>query len=124
MKMMILKITEGTEFDVMPAELQAAVLAAKVQWPESRLPGTVPVSGSVLILILAAPTRAQLQAQIDAFGLPWEVLAHENEPVNQAALLPYFADVVTFDENDEPISTPVTDIAGKLQTWAGRQWAF
>lgn len=135
-KQMILEISEGAEFDVMPEELQKAIMKAGIEWPESRLIGTSAVNGKQLILILSTVDKAALEDLMNndefdgdgnqiKFDLGWSVLACEGEQVNQNALLPYFDDTPIFDEEGDQIGTePVTDLTDKLQIWAGHKWLY
>lgn len=128
MSMMILKIDENTEFDVMGKELQDAIIRAGVRWPESRLLSTKPVDGKQLILINAVVDGETLERWMNveyptnevnefgqrekvAFNLGWEVLAEEGQIVDQSLLIPFY------------IGNPA-DLTGKLQTWSGKNWAY
>lgn len=136
MKQMILEIDEGTEFDVMEPDLQAAILKLNISWPESCLIGTSAVAGKKLILILCAADGATLTDLMNneefdeegrqiKFNLGWSVIAEEGITVNQSLLLPYFDEAPAFDENGDQVgSEPITDLTGKLQTWAGRKWKY
>jgi hypothetical protein len=86
---MIVKIDAGTEFDNLPEDQQADVLAANVSWPESVMLGTEAVLGQVLILIATTASELELNGMILAHGLDWTVLAVEGETINQSLLLPF-----------------------------------
>lgn len=136
MKQMILEIAAGAEFDDMPEELQAAIQKAKIQWPESIMLGTEPVNGMQLIFVMCGVSADELEFLMNndefddegnqiAFNLGWSVLAVEGEPVDQSLLLPYFSEVPVIDEEGNITGTePVTDLTGKIQTWAGRKWEY
>ena len=78
-----------------------------------RVVGTKEIDGQELVLALAE--------NLDGF----DVVAVESEPLNQLELLPFFADVPVVDEDGEVTHyEPVTDITGKLQTFAGKAWTY
>ena len=57
--------------------------------------------------------------------LDWTVLASGTKKVDNDMLALYFAETVIFDEDGEQIgSEPVTNIAGKLQSYAGKKWIY
>ena len=136
MKQMILEISEGAEFDVMPEPLQKAIEKARIKWPESRLIGTSAIDGKQLILILSGVDKSTLTDLMNnnefdengeqiKFNLGWTVLACEGEQIDQSLILPYFDDSPTFDENGDQIGfEPVVDLTNKLQIWAGHKWTF
>lgn len=125
MNQMIIMVGEGADFDQMPVDLQKAIQAARIEWPESQMPGTVAVNGAKLVLIMSALSGEQLQKQIDAFGLDWRVMAEEGVTVDQKPLLPFFApDPIWNDEDGDFDYTPVTDLTGRLQTWSGHAWLY
>lgn len=62
---------------------------------------------------------------VERVDLDLVILAREDEIVDQSLLLPYFEDLPIFDENGEQIGTePVTDLTGKIQAWAGKEWRY
>jgi hypothetical protein len=138
--MMIIEVQEGADVALMPEELQRLINDVKGQFAEGLMLGTQPVDGMQLVLIDANLTLDEFEALTNldvfdddgnqiAFDLGWSVLAVENELVNQSLLLPYFVDVPVFeiDEEGEPVQTgteAVTDLTGKLQVWAGKQWIY
>lgn len=136
MKMMILEIDAGAEFDTMPESLQAAIQKAKIKWPESIMIGTEPVAGKQLVLILSGVDAATLTDLMNndefddegnqiKFDLGWTVLAEEGEIVNQSSLLPYFSEVPVLDDNGDLTGyEPVTDLTDKIQVWAGKKWVY
>jgi hypothetical protein len=98
--------------------------------------GTQPIDGKQLLFINVKASRLEVEAMTSqnafdddgkqvAFDLGWNVLAVENEIVDQSLLLPYFVDALMFDEEGEQVGTePVTDLTNKLQVWAGKQWIY
>lgn len=133
---MILEIDASVEFDEMPHDLQTAIRKAGIEWPESTMIGTSSHEGKKLILIQTSVDADTLTNLMNseifddngnqiAFNLGWQVLASDKEPINQSALLPYFDDVPVYDdEGNFNGFEPVTDLTGKLQTWAGKQWQY
>lgn len=125
MMQMIIEIDESTEFDNLPEEQQADVTGANIQWPESIMLGTEAVNGKSLLMIACDVPRETIEGMIAAHNLTWLVLAVENEPIIQALLLPFYSDVPTFDEDGEQTGTEaVTDLTGKIQTFAGHSWLY
>lgn len=138
--MMILEVQEGADVALMPEELQKLINEVSGQFAEGLMLGTQPVDGMQLVLIDANLTLDEFEALTNldvfdddgnqvSFDLGWSVLAVENELVDQSLLLPYFVDVPVFeiDENGEYVQTgteAVTDLTGKLQVWAGKQWIY
>lgn len=141
-KQMILEIDETALYSEFQPELQKAISDAGVEWPEAQLLGTSAVNGKHLILILTTKSKDDLHlwmkggyptGEIDEegeevtinFNLDWNVVAEEGQKINQNKLLPYFDDVPVFDENGDQVGTePVTELDGKLQTWAGHKWQY
>jgi hypothetical protein len=122
---MIIKIDEATEFDNLPEDQQADIQVAGVQWPESQMIGTQAVDGKVLILIVTTANETDLGNMILSHELDWEVLAVEGETINQSLLLPYYLDVPVFDEDGEQTGAEaITDLTGKIQTFAGHIWSY
>jgi hypothetical protein len=138
--MMILEVQEGADVALMPEELQKLINDVSGQFAEGLMLGTQPVDGMQLVLIDANLTLDEFEALTNldvfdddgnqvSFDLGWSVLAVENELVDQSLLLPYFVDVPVFeiDEDGEYVQTgteAVTDLTGKLQVWAGKQWIY
>lgn len=137
---MILEVQEGADVALMPEELQKLINEVSGQFAEGLMLGTQPVDGMQLVLIDANLTLDEFEALTNldvfdddgnqvSFDLGWSVLAVENELVDQSLLLPYFVDAPVFeiDENGEYVQTgteAVTDLTGKLQVWAGKQWIY
>jgi hypothetical protein len=138
---MILEIDENADVSEFNDGLQKAIRLAKIQWPDAILAGTQPVDGKKLILILSQVDGETLQDWIDnglpsedpetgesvilPLGVDWQVVAEEGKKVDQSKLLPYFLPDFEFDEEGEVINEiPVTDLTGRLQTWAGRVWIY
>ena len=139
--MMILKVQEGSDIALMPNSLLKLIASVRGEFAEGLMIGTQPVDGKQLVFINVDATREQIEAMTNAdifddetgeqiaFDLGWEVLAVENEIVDQSLLLPYFVDVPMFeiDEDGEYVQTgtqPVTDLTDKLQVWAGKSWIY
>jgi hypothetical protein len=138
--MMILEVNEGADIELMPDELKAIIASVKGEFAEGIMIGTQPIGGMQLLFINVGASKAEVETLMNndvfdddgnqiAFDLGWSVLAVENELVNQSLLLPYFVDVPVFeiDEEGEPVQTgteAVTDLTGKLQVWAGKQWIY
>jgi hypothetical protein len=144
LNMMIVEIDELTALDNLSDELQQAIEQGFIQWPENQLSNTKVVDGKRLILILSYAKPNKLESWINEgfkfrakgdrrpeeeletidLGITWNILATEDKKVKQEDILPYIVDDVTFDEEENPIYTPVTDLTGRLQTWAGRNWIY
>lgn len=138
--MMILKVQEGSDVALMPDPLQKAIASVRGEFAEGIMIGTQAVDGKQLVFINVDATREQIEAMTNAdifdedgnqiaFDLGWEVLAVENEIVDQSLLLPYFVPVPVFefDEDGEYTQTGtelVTDLTDKLQVWAGKSWLY
>lgn len=122
--MFILEVPEGLDVTEGPKDIQAAIKSVSGQWPEAIMPGTAAAGGRQLVLVYADATKAELESLIASFSLTWQVLACDSEPVNQLALIPFFLDIVTIAEDGTETSEPVTDLTGKLQTFAGKNWIF
>jgi hypothetical protein len=138
--MMILEVNEGADIELMPDDLKAAIAAVKGEFAEGLMIGTQPVGGKQLLFINVNASKGDVEALTNndlfdddgkqiAFDLGWSVLAVEDEIVDQSLLLPYFVDtpIFDFDENGEYVqigTEPVTDLTGKLQVWAGKNWIY
>ena len=123
--MYILQVPENEDVTTFGKEEQAAIASVNGQFPESIMLGTQAVGGYQIVLAYASTDKATLESMISSFALDWIVLACEDEPVNQPALLPYFVDVITYDEDGAAIgSEQVTDLTDKLQVFSGRNWTF
>lgn len=125
MKQMIIAIDESFELSQMAPEVVSAIGDARIQWPEDQMVGTVAVDGKKLVLILSAVDRETLQSQIYSFGLDWEILASEDDPIDHESILPYMAGTPVYNDEDDSVDiVPVTDITGKLQYWSGHSWQY
>lgn len=138
--MMILEVNEGADIELMPDDLKAAIAAVKGEFAEGLMIGTQPLLGMQLLFINVNASKGDVEALTNndlfdddgkqiAFDLGWSVLAVEDEIVDQSLLLPYFVDtpIFDFDENGEYVqigTEPVTDLTGKLQVWAGKNWIY
>ena len=134
--MMILEVQEGADIELMPEELKALIASVRGEFAEGLMIGTQPVDGKQLLFINVEASRLEVEAMTNqnafdddekqiAFDLDWNVLAVENEIIDQSLLLPYFVDIPLFDEEGEQVGTePVTDLTNKLQVWAGKQWIY
>jgi len=138
--MMILEVTEGANIELMPDELKALIASVRGEFAEGLMIGTQPVNGLQLLFINVEASRLEVEAMSNqnafdddgnqiAFDLGWSVLAVEDEIVDQSLLLPYFVDmpVFDFDENGDYVqigTEPVTDLTGKIQVWAGKNWIY
>ena len=134
--MFIIAIPEGTTFDAMPEALQKTIAKYKGVFADGRLVDTGVYLGKELRLINADIDAATLNAVTNndlfdedgnqyGFDLDWDVLAVENETVDQSVLLNYWIDTNVFDDEGEIIGTePVSDLTGKIQTWAGKSWVY
>ena len=96
--MFIIAIPEGTTFDAMPEALQKTIAKYKGVFADGRLVDTGVYEGKELRLI---------NADIDATTL--------NAVTNNDL----------FDDEGDIIGTePVSDLTGKIQTWAGKSWVY
>ena len=134
--MFIIAIPEGTTFDAMPEALQKTIAKYKGVFADGRLVDTGVYLGKELRLINADIDATTLNAVTNndlfdedgkqyGFDLDWDVLAVENETVDQSVLLNYWLDTNVFDDEGDIIGTePVSDLTGKIQTWAGKSWLY
>ena len=138
--MMIIEINEIPAIDDLPDDVRAVVNSVGLQFAPPVLFGTSARNGKIIMLAscdssAAAVEDALSQDTDDDQGKPLKrdlgvkVLAVAGEPVDQSLLLPYFDEVPVFavDEDGELQVTgyeQVTDLTGKLQTWAGREWQY
>ena len=140
--MMILEVQEGSDIELMPDPLLKLIASVRGEFAEGLMIGTQPVDGKQLVFINVDATREQIETMTSAdifddetgeqiaFDLGWEVLAVENETVDQSLLLPYFVDVPVFELDDDGEymlqtgTEPVTDLTDKLQVWAGKSWIY
>ena len=134
--MFIIAIPEGTEFQAMPEALQKTIAKYKGVFADGRLVDTGVYLGKELRLINADIDATTLNAVTNndlfdedgnqyGFDLDWDVLAVENETVDQSVLLNYWIDKPVFDDEGDIIGTePVSDLTGKIQTWAGKSWVY
>jgi len=134
--MFIIAIPEGTTFDAMPEALQKTIAKYKGVFADGRLVDTGVYLGKELRLINADIDATTLNAVTNndlfdedgnqyGFDLDWDVLAVENETVDQSVLLNYWIDTNVFDDEGDIIGTePVSDLTGKIQTWAGKSWVY
>jgi hypothetical protein len=134
--MFIIAIPEGTTFDAMPEALKKTIAKYKGVFADGRLVDTGVYLGKELRLINADIDAVTLNAVTNndlfdddgnqyGFDLDWDVLAVENETVDQSVLLNYWLDKTFFDDEGDIIGTePVSDLTGKIQTWAGKSWVY
>ena len=121
----IVEIDENTDFDNLPEDQQVDIVSAHIHWPEGVMLGTGPVLGKTLLLIATTAKAEEIEAMIELHSLSWEVLAVEGVQVDQSLLLPYYLDRLIYDSDGEHIGDePVTDLTGKIQTFAGKQWTY
>ncbi len=60
-----------------------------------------------------------------AMDLGIKIIANEHEPIDQERLLPFFNDqFVGFDDDDNAIFEPVTNLVGLVPILAGKQWIY
>lgn len=132
MKQMILKIDSDVSFEELNPEVQEIITSLRITWPEAKMVGTKSYYGKQLILILCPVDGDTLSQWLsDGFekiddtgesfkidlGLNWSVVAEEGKPLDHDEILKYI-------EDDPDSGEPVTDITGKLQTWAGHKWTY
>ena len=134
--MMIIEVPESTSFATMPDEVKTQINKLGGQFVEETMIGTETVSGKKLIFTYVKADKATVELLTNndlfdedneqyGFDLGWTVLATEIEQVNQTPLLPYFSDTPIIDSNGEITGyEAVTDLAGKLQVWAGKEWQY
>ena len=139
-RMMILKVDETFDFDNPPEQVLIAMQDAKIQFPESEMLGTRDYNGDKLILIMTRLSRGEVTSWFNGayptvdgngdlinidLGLTWQVMADELTPVPQVPLLNFFVDTPVFDiDGNQTGTTPVTDLEGILQVYAGHKWIF
>ena len=123
--MYIIEVPEGTDVFTLDAEIQTAVLGVAGQWPEAIMPNTQAIDGRQIVLVYADADKATIEALILDAGLDWLVLAAEGETVNQGDLLPFYLPITTYDASGNATgSEAVTDLTGKIQTFAGQSWSY
>jgi hypothetical protein len=134
--MFIIAIPEGTEFEAMPEALQKTIAKYKGVFADGRLVDTGVYLGKELRLINADIDATTLKAVTNndlfdedgnqyGFDLDWDVLAVENKTIDQPVLLNYWPDKPVIDDEGDIIGTePVSDLTGKIQTWAGKSWVY
>lgn len=60
-----------------------------------------------------------------SMDLGLEIIANEHEPLDQEKLLPFFNDqFVGFDDDNNAIFEPVTNLVGLVPILAGKQWIY
>lgn len=101
MKQMILKIDD--DVTEMPPELN-------INWLNTRMVGTRSYYNKMIILILSPVGVLELEDKFEELDLNWSVIAVEDEPINQDEILPFMEQI--------------TDLTGKLQTFAGHLWNY
>lgn len=125
MKQMILKIDDDADFSEMPEDLQEMIRLTKITWPQSQLIGTKSYYNKRLILILSPIEKDLIEALFIKFDLNWTILAVEGEAVDQDPLLGFMVDSLVFNEDGDQTGTEeITDLTGKLQTFAGHMWLY
>ena len=134
--MFIIAIPEGTTFEAMPEALQKTIAKYKGVFADGRLVDTGVYEGKELRLINAEIDASTLNALTNndlfdegdnqyGFDLDWDVLAAQDTAINQGLLIDYWLDKPVFNDEGDIIGTePVTDLTGKIQTWAGKQWVY
>ena len=134
--MMIIEVPESTSFATMPDEVKEQIAKLGGQFVEEIMIGTQAVDGKKLIFTYVKADKATVELLTNndlfdedgnqyGFDLGWSVLATEGETVDQSLLLPYFADAPIVDSEGEITGyEPVTDLTGKLQVWAGKEWQY
>lgn len=123
--MYIFEVPEGTDVYTLPSEVLLAVLSVQGQWPEAIMTGTQAAGGRQLVLVYANATKQQLEQMIAVNVLDWDIVAAEDEQINQVDLIPFFSDVPVYDdEGNQTGVEPVVDLTGKIQTIAGHSWNY
>ena len=133
--MMIIEVPESHIFAEMPEGVKKAIQAVNGQFVEDILIGTEPVNGKKLMFVSVDATVEHVEYLTNndvfddenqiGFDLGWVVVASEDTPIDQALLLPYFLDDAVYDEDTEETTyTPVTDLTGRVQVWAGKTWQY
>jgi len=136
----IVELPEGTKAELLTEDAKNVLQTVNAQLSDERLCNTKSLDGFELRLIMADVDPVTFQEllttdynTVDESGedvsidlnLDWTLLANSTEKVDQELLIPYFVDDVIFDEEGEQTgSEPVTDITGKLQTFAGKKWIY
>ena len=134
-RMMILKVAADFDFNNPPAQVLEAMQSAAIQFPESQMLGTKTYYAKKLILIMTKLSRGEITSWFNGayptpdgdvdLGLTWQVMADELTPVPQVPLLNFFEDVPVFDvDGNQTGTTPITDLEGNLQVYAGHKWIF
>jgi hypothetical protein len=134
--MFIIAIPEGTTFEAMPEALQKTIAKYKGVFANGRLVNTGVYLGKELRLINADIDAVRLDTITNndlfddesnqyGFDLDWDILAAQDKVIDQDLLLDYWLDKTVLDDEGNIIGTePVTDLTGKIQTWAGKSWVY
>lgn len=85
-------------------------------------------------LVLACCTKEQIEAATQPPSIDdgeivepvsIKIMAVEGEPIDQTPIRPFMLEEPLFDEDGEILEyIEATDLTGKLQTLAGRQWVY
>jgi hypothetical protein len=137
---MIIKIDNDLYSDDLSDAASAAIKQAAIEWPVKMIVSTKSYYNKKLLLVLSNVDSTTLQDWLDngfpsydengdpttlALGFNAEIMAIEGQTVDQAALLNYFEDEPITDENGDITGyQAVTDLTGKIQTYAGHKWTY
>jgi len=125
MNQFIIKLPENEDLSLLSEESKIAIAQAKGQFPAGALVGTKAVDGYELKLVICNLDKGSFQSSIVALGLDWEILAYQDEVIDQDKILPYMLPWRAYDNDGNEIDpVPETDITGKLQTYAGNKWIY
>lgn len=130
-RQMILKVDADYDLDDLPDIVKEAIAKGAIQWPEHQMIGTKTYYSKRLLLIMTILTRGELTSWLNKsypsrdeqgesvnvdLGLDWKILAVEGQEIeDHDTLLKFMEDI---DGED------VTDLTGKLQTFAGHNWTY
>lgn len=123
--MYIIEVPEATDVSLLDEVIQTAITGVAGQWPESIMPNTQPIDGRQIVLVYADANKSDIEILIAGAELDWLVLASQDEVIDQNLLLPFYLPRPTYDEDGEISgSETVTDLTGKIQTFAGMNWSY
>jgi len=122
MKQMIIKMDEEQSIETLPAEIVGATYLANAHSYYNKLL-VLAMSKLTIEEVEALEQVVEVDDGIEVTPYNFKVLAIQGEQIVQEPILNFIDDkVVMVDE--EMSSEPVTDITGKLQTFAGKKWNY
>lgn len=136
MNQVILEIKKSVKRQTLSDDIEEAIDLGHLQWPESLMTCTKSYGTKRLILTMTSLSKDELSAWLAGvfpskkkkqnvdLNVTWKILAFEGYVVNQTPLIKYMEDEPIIDEFGTITYVPVTDVTGKLQTYAGHKWTY